>query len=567
MKRTQLSLVAIVILGLMLVWWPGGAARAVDSTGLVPLMDMGQQTYLGFGGGLYENGSDVPPGDHEAMGLGRARQVQPLDANGMPGPAGKIVLLSVGMSNTTQEFCSQSSDLPCDSYTFMGMASVSAQVNHGSLVIVNGAAGGQSAITWDSPTDTNYDRVRDTRLVPAGTTEKQVEVVWLKVANPNPTTSLPSPTADAYALETSLGNIARALKMRYPNVRQVFISSRTYGGYATTTLNPEPYAYESGFAVKWIIQAQIDQMRNGGSIVDSRAGDLNYNTVAPWIAWAPYLWADGVNPRSDGLTWLQTDFLATDGTHPSPSGRQKVADMLMGFFLDSEFTRCWIQTDTDADGVSDVCDNCPSVGNTNQADFDGDGLGDACDPDADNDGYTNVAEAGTPLCLNASNDDSVDDAVVNDGCPAVAAPETGAQCLNATDDDGDGFVNDGCPPVGAFSEAQFNIGTGILAPCHVGAEAGPSPSWPSDFVSGGIPDSTDKITITDLTSFLAPARRLDTSPGSANFNSRWDLVPGRGLFPRWININDLTSLIAGPTGIPPMFGGPKAFNGPACTGP
>jgi hypothetical protein len=33
---------------------------------------------------------------------------------------------------------------------------------------------------------------------------------------------------------------------------------------------------------------------------------------------------------------------------------------------------------------------------------------------------------------------------INDGCPAVGAPETGAQCTNALDDDSDGRVNDGC---------------------------------------------------------------------------------------------------------------------------
>src|SRR2546422_106895 len=126
---------------------------------------------------------------------------------------------------------------------------------------------------------------------------------------------------------------------------------------------------------------------------------------------------------------------------------------------------------------------------------------------------------------------------------------------------------DGCPQSGAFSEGQFNIGTNSLGSCSVGATPNPSPSWPSDFVSGGIPNSTDKITITDLTSFLAPARRLDTSPGNPNFNQRWDLVPGRGLFANMININDLTALIAGTSGFPPMFSGAKAFNGPTCAEP
>jgi hypothetical protein len=116
----------------------------------------------------------------------------------------------------------------------------------------------------------------------------------------------------------------------------ILLSSRTYGGYGCS-LSPEPYAYEGGFAVKWLIRAQIHQMRNDGVVLDKRAGDLNYNTVAPWIAWSAYLWANATQARSDGLTWERTDF-KDDGCHPSPSGVKKVVDLLMNFFLTSPHT-------------------------------------------------------------------------------------------------------------------------------------------------------------------------------------------------------------------------------------
>jgi hypothetical protein len=44
-------------------------------------------------------------------------------------------------------------------------------------------------------------------------------------------------------------------------------------------------------------------------------------------------------------------------------------------------------------------------------------------------------------------------AAVNDGCPALDEPETGDQCLNSVDDDGDTAINDGCPQVGATAES------------------------------------------------------------------------------------------------------------------
>jgi lysophospholipase L1-like esterase len=61
-----------------------------------------------------------------------------------------------------------------------------------------------------------------------------------------------------------------------------------------------------------------------------------------WVAWGAYLWADGLNARSDGLTWQIGDF-AADGTHPSTSGRMKVAKMLLGFLESADTSRCWFR--------------------------------------------------------------------------------------------------------------------------------------------------------------------------------------------------------------------------------
>ena len=124
------------------------------------------------------------------------------------------------------------------------------------------------------------------------------------------------------------------------------------------------------------------------------------------------------------------------------------------------------------------------------------------------------------------------------------------------DTDGDGYTD----------EAEFYIGTDAFGRCEVG---GPkhSTDWPADLDSTTtVPDSREKITITDITSFLAPTYRLFTSPGDAAFSPRWDLIAGRTpVFSVQIAIDDLVALIAGPPANPPMFDGAKAFNGPVCT--
>ena len=136
-----------------------------------------------------------------------------------------------------------------------------------------------------------------------------------------------------------------------------------------------------------------------------------------------------------------------------------------------------------------------------------------------------------------------------DNC-LVAANSTQANWDNddlgdrCDDGDGDGF----------FDSAEFHVGTGPVAPCGVGG-------WPADLVDSGL--SYNKVTVQDIVSFLAPVRRIDTSPGDARFNVRWDVNPGTTVLSKHINIQDLVELA---TLRPPMFGGALAFDKP-CPGP
>ena len=222
----------------------------------------------------------------------------------------------------------------------MGRTAADPAVDHTALAVANGAKGGQALAEWDTPDNANYDRVRDEVLAPDGLTEAQVQAVWLKAAllrEPS-RPALPAPGADAFETERALGDVLRSLRVRYPNLRLVFVSSRIFSyAPAGTTNSPEPYAYETGFGAKWAIEAQARQ-RAGGP-VDAEAGDLS-GAVAPWVAWGPYLWAPGDRPRSDGLRWTR-DLLQGDGVHPSEGGEAVVAGLLMDFFKGSPLTRPW----------------------------------------------------------------------------------------------------------------------------------------------------------------------------------------------------------------------------------
>lgn len=297
---------------------PAGGDCSCTSVGFTPLSDLGTGFYQGQQGGLYPLGQNEDPPEHRAAGLALAQAIGPLDGSGARDPNGNYALLAVGMSNTAAEFTG---------FQSLGGADPDLDPH---LVIVNGAQGGWDAASIVDPDATFWTTIDD-RLSTAGVTPQQVVAAWVKEADAGPTLSFPD---DAQKLQSELTTIAQILEQRYPNIQLAYFSSRIYAGYAVTPLNPEPFAYQSGFAVKWVIETQISS--DPSLNFDPDRGPVH----APWMAWGPYLWADGLTPRSDGLTWACTD-LGDDGTHPSPAGVEKVASMLLNFFKTDSTASPW----------------------------------------------------------------------------------------------------------------------------------------------------------------------------------------------------------------------------------
>ena len=297
-----------------------------ETTGYPPLTDLSAEgRYKEQDGGLYGKGKNSPPDTQMTLALKAAAAIQPRNEEGKPSPDGKIGLIAVGMSNTTQEF-----------QAFMALLRKTPGISP-HLVVVDGAQGGQEGRAWSTsamqqdkgPFETLAQRIKAAGLTPA-----QVQVAWVKLALAGPAQYGEFP-AHAKTLQQFWTTTIVHLKTLYPNLALAYQSSRIYAGYASTGLNPEPYAYEEAYSVRWMIQ---DQMSGNPAL---NADPCKGAVKAPVLLWGPYLWADGTAGRKDNrIKWLRED-LGGDGTHPGPAGQAKVAGLLLDFLKTDPSSKPW----------------------------------------------------------------------------------------------------------------------------------------------------------------------------------------------------------------------------------
>jgi hypothetical protein len=161
------------------------------------------------------------------------------------------------------------------------------------------------------------------------------------------------------------------------------------------------------------VETRYDLSRYRGRYVRLRflASTMRYGTSETWQAAGFFISTD---PRDDGW-WI--DDLTISGT-----------TSVAGGVVNDTNDNSGLVPDGDADGVDNLCDNCPAVTDPTQIDFDGDRVGDPCDTCTDGDGD------------GAGNPGFPPNTCAIDNCPLASNP-------TQADPDGDGLGSacDNCP--------------------------------------------------------------------------------------------------------------------------
>lgn len=149
---------------------------------------------------------------------------------------------------------------------------------------------------------------------------------------------------EAERFKDDLRSTVLNLDAHFENLEMVYLSARSYAGYGDKNNNPEPYAHQTAFAVKWLIEDQIE----------GNDPALSIENGAPWLSWGPYLWADGLGPDDqlggvpgrqipdDGLEYECDDFSDNDGIHPAQGMLAKATSQLVDFFSSDPTATAWL---------------------------------------------------------------------------------------------------------------------------------------------------------------------------------------------------------------------------------
>lgn len=155
----------------------------------------------------------------------------------------------------------------------------------------------------------------------------QVQVLWFKTDDLKDKSSIFPDSPEL--LEEKLIKVLKVFKEKFPNLKQVYGSGRSYTGFAFNSNSPEPSGYYTGWAWKWLVEKQT------AGLIDNKL---------PWVSDEIYLWTDGDHLRVDGYQVLKSDFVSGE-VHFTSSGYEKVAEYVLEKFSTMSTSVDWFLED------------------------------------------------------------------------------------------------------------------------------------------------------------------------------------------------------------------------------
>jgi len=292
--------------------------EVILSDELIPLNDLGTGRFKDSMGGLYPNGSNKPYGQYATDLYNTCAGIVPIDTFGKPSSKGKVVFISMGGSTGGKNMTALINKTKDNSKTNPALK----------LMNCNQPAQKAPLSSIASPGSAYWQHVKSI-LALHKSSLRQVQVIYLETDDGVVTLKFPDRSNIMKGLiESSI----RTMKKKMPNLKVVYVLGRTRTFSNTVTpWNTEPAPYYFGWACKWAIQDQINNVPG--------TEYKGANTVAPMLAWGFYQWADSLPRVTDNFYWRYSE--TKDGLHANEAGQDTLSKRFQRFLLWDKRAKLW----------------------------------------------------------------------------------------------------------------------------------------------------------------------------------------------------------------------------------